>query len=205
MLNLSDILRKHTEITKIIYDWGYSNPRLFKGIFIKEGDYVLDELHNLNFLVDEVFDEANKRMVELDLERLLDCKVVVTLEDEFNEESKYKIKEAIPFDKKSDLITYFGNEWQFNDLKLTEKELSNQKHAYENLDFIKNSLLQERRNKRKRDEKTLPSEEPDLLTEEKVQIDEIEGKVKRLSPRAREELYARLQWNSTSKLITGLS
>ncbi len=209
MPNLAEILKNQTIIDQIIGEWGFKNARLFKGVYIKDGDYIKDESHILNILVDEESEEPNKRMLELDLERLLNCKVVVSLEDGFDEEYKYKIKEAVPLKERADLIAYFGNDWQFENLKLNENENKRQQQAYENLDFIKKSLLDERRKKRKRIEDTTQSIENNLPTEELNTINEIENRVKNLSQAARDELYSRLdKYKShipTGKPISGVS
>ncbi len=210
MPNLAVILKNQTIIDQIIRDWGYKNARLFKGVYIKDGDYIKDESHILNILVDEDSEEPNKRMLELDLERLLNCKVAVSLEDnDFDEEYKYKIKEAVPLKERAELIAYFGNDWQFDNLKLNENENSRQQQAYENLDFIKKSLLDERRKKRKRVEDTTQLTETNLPAEELNSINEFENKFKNFSPAAREELYARLDkyksHTPTGKPISGVS
>lgn len=195
MTKLIDILNKHLQISTLIKDWGYNNPRLFKGIIIKSDNYIRDEEHNLNFLVDEDDDLDqcfNKRMLELDLEKLLCCKVIISLKEEFNEESQYKIDEAISFDDKPALTSYFGNEWQFTELNLSEEASIRQKEAYEHLDFIKNGFIQERRNKRKRKEGQTQLAAIPIPSEEINTINEIEKQAKSLSPHAFEELYLRI-------------
>lgn len=209
MPNLAEILKNQTVIDQIIRDWGYKNARLFKGVYIKDDDYIKDESHILNILVDEESEEPNKRMLELDLERLLNCKVAVSLEDGFDDEYKYKIKEAVSLKDVTALIAYFGNDWQFENLKLNENENSRQQQAYENLDFIKKSLLDERRKKRKREEDTTQLTETNLPAEELNSINEFENKFKNFSPAARKELYARLDkyknHTPTGKPISGVS
>lgn len=195
MITLEELLKRRVEIKQIIKDWGFINPRLFKGVVIKDENTIIhDESHILNFLVDETSDEvsANKRMLELDLERLLtNCRVIVSLKNGFNEESEYKIKEAISFDDEVALLEYFGSNWQFDELKLNEKELASQNQAYEYLDFIKNGIKTQICAKRARSEdsnemKNLPSQE------EIAEIDKIEREIDSLSERAREELLARM-------------
>lgn len=207
MVTLEEILKKRVEIKQRMKDWGYNNPRLFKGLIIKNEDSIInDGSHILNFLVDENNDEipiANKRMLELDLERLLiNCRVIVSLKDEFNEESEYKIKEAVSFDNEVALREYFGADWQFEELKLNEKELATQKHAYENLDFIKNSIKTQISAKRARSEEDTNESKNQPSQEEIAKIEKIEREVSDLSPTAREELFARMKKFKEPKLTS---
>lgn len=209
MVTLEEILKKRFEIKQRMKDWGYNNPRLFKGLIIKNEDSIInDGSHILNFLVDENNDEipiANKRMLELDLERLLtNCRVIVSLKDEFNEESEYKIKEAVSFDSEVALREYFGPDWQFEELKLNEKELATQNHAYDNLDFIKNGIKAQIGAKRARSEEDTNEPKNQPSQEEKAQIDKIEREVSDLSPSAREELFTRFQKYKEQKVTSVL-
>lgn len=198
MVTLEEILKKRLEIKQRIKDWSFNNPRLFKGTIIKNEDSIIhDESHVLNFLVEENNDEipiSNKRMLELDLERLLfTCRVIVSLKVEFNEESQYKIKEAVSFDNEAALREYFGSGWQFEELKLNEKELATQNHAYENLDFIKNTIKSQTGTKRVRREKDSVVQNNQQSQKERAKIDNIESEVDNLSLPARVEFLARMQ------------
>lgn len=147
MRTIAEILKKSIEITNLIQDWGYNNPRLFKAVVDKEKG-------NLNILV--TAEEHNISTVDHSslsraLETLLDCSVVVTPDNMLGEKYRTKItEEAIPLAKKDSLLEYYGETSQFdppdeNFQSNLDKEVR---------EFIRNELVKERKRKREEHSKT---------------------------------------------------
>jgi hypothetical protein len=142
MTTFADVLKKSTEINQLIKDWGYDQPRLFKGV-------IHEELGHLNILVTPIDSDDRDLTPSLSrsLETLLNCDVVVTPENRLSEEYRDKILEdAISLNDKSELLKYYGENYQFDN---PDTNMQAQFNIYSR-ELIRKNLIEERKRKREK-------------------------------------------------------
>jgi hypothetical protein len=140
MKTIDEILKKQSTITNKVKLWGFSDPHLFEGL-------TSGARNCLNILVkrEEATPNYNETLLQLELQEVLGCRVIVTQEENLTQEYKEKLKSCtIALSDSIGLYALFKDTTFNEPISPQASPVTKQdyEYNYKTLSFIKEGLTQ---------------------------------------------------------------